>query len=184
MCAVSKYSQENAQNGKILGIGLGPSEGLCVLERYDHRCKWRHFNGHANRFVVDRWRWAALSILIGEPQSSRLLQPSEEHRAVSQFPNWVDLILAGDHRIGRATGSHIAEWSGHEAGERDYDRNAAIGVPDLLVIEDSGLASGTTQRVGLRCSAPPPTADLNIFWPSSHSTEMASAHRFYRRSWT
>jgi hypothetical protein len=33
----------------------------------------------------------------------------------------------------------IAEWSGHESGEWDYARNAASGVPDLLVIEDSGL---------------------------------------------
>lgn len=31
MCAVSKYSLENAQDGKILGIGLRTSEGLGVL---------------------------------------------------------------------------------------------------------------------------------------------------------
>ncbi len=33
----------------------------------------------------------------------------------------------------------IAEWSGYEAGEWDYDSHAASGIPDLLVIEDSGL---------------------------------------------
>jgi len=33
----------------------------------------------------------------------------------------------------------IAEWSGYEAGEWNYDHHAASGVPDLLVIEDSGL---------------------------------------------
>ena len=40
---------------------------------------------------------------------------------------------------GERSSFRIAEWSGYEAGEWDYDHHAAEGIPDLLVIEDSGL---------------------------------------------
>jgi len=40
---------------------------------------------------------------------------------------------------GEPSSFRIAEWTGYEAGDWDYDGHAAKGVPDLLVIEDSGL---------------------------------------------
>jgi hypothetical protein len=40
---------------------------------------------------------------------------------------------------GERSSFRIAEWSGQESGEWDYDHHATKGIPDLLVIEDSGL---------------------------------------------